>query len=51
MAETALICAGCEREVELCALCESEACAEAVCYRCLTVDLGEAVRGPHLHGG
>ncbi len=46
-----LVCRGCDREIELCAFCDSEGCEEAVCYRCLIVDLGETVAQPHGHGG
>lgn len=49
--DAALVCAGCGRELEACAFCESEECGEATCYRCLVIDLGETLAQPHEHGG
>jgi hypothetical protein len=45
------VCAGCDREVEVCAFCETDDCGEATCYRCMIVELGETVLSPHEHGG
>jgi hypothetical protein len=50
-AERVLVCAGCDRELEVCAFCETEDCAEATCYRCLIVELREFLPHPHEHGG
>ena len=51
MAEQAIVCRGCDRTMEVCSFCENEGCGEAVCYRCLIVDLGETIVEPHGHGG
>jgi hypothetical protein len=50
-ADPQVVCRGCDRQIEACAFCETEECAEAICYRCLTVELGETVVTPHTHGG
>jgi hypothetical protein len=50
-AEGAFVCRGCDREIEACAFCEADDCGEAICYRCLIVDLRETVPQPHQHGG
>ena len=49
--EPVLLCVGCERGIELCAFCDAERCETAICYRCLLVELGETIAGPHDHGG
>lgn len=49
--ETVVVCRGCDREIEACIVCDAEDCTEAECYRCVTVELGEARREPHDHGG
>lgn len=49
--ETVLVCGSCDRAIEECAFCEAETCAEACCYQCMTVELGETIRAPHEHGG
>ena len=49
--EVVLVCRGCERGIEVCSVCDAEDCAEVICYRCVTVELGEANREPHPHGG
>lgn len=49
--DTIVVCEGCERAIEVCAVCEDGGCAEAVCYRCVALDLAERVPEPHVHGG
>jgi len=46
-----LPCAGCEREIDRCAFCDEEDCAEAVCDDCLRLQLGERTPRIHEHGG
>jgi protein-arginine kinase activator protein McsA len=50
-AEQLVSCRSCDRQIEDCAFCETEGCAEAICYRCLTEELGERLTQPHTHGG
>ena len=47
----AVICEGCARGIELCAFCDDAECGEAICYRCLILELGETIAQPHDHGG
>jgi hypothetical protein len=49
--EAAIVCLGCDREIEACAFCDSEGCGEAMCYRCVLEELGETASQPHEHGG
>jgi hypothetical protein len=51
MGEQVIVCHGCDRAIETCAFCENDRCGEAVCYRCLIVELGESIAEPHAHGG
>jgi hypothetical protein len=51
MAAEVFACRGCDREIEACAFCEAGDCGDAICYRCLIVDLRETVPQPHQHGG
>lgn len=51
MGEQALVCDGCDRAIDMCSFCERDDCGEGTCYRCLIVDLGETITGPHDHGG
>jgi hypothetical protein len=44
-------CASCERDIEVCFVCEREDCPEGRCYRCVVIDLREFLPQPHLHGG
>ncbi len=44
-------CSGCDRGLECCALCQSDECGAAICYRCLALDTGQTSRQPHEHGG
>ena len=44
-------CSHCDRVIEICSFCDEEACAEALCYRCVLVDVTGALLHPHLHGG
>jgi hypothetical protein len=46
-----LTCTRCGATVERCAFCERDECAEAICYRCLRLALGESLAQPHEHGG
>ena len=50
-AEGAMVCAGCERRIEVCAFCDEVECGVAICYRCLIFEVGESVAHPHRHGG
>jgi hypothetical protein len=50
MAEV-LVCSGCEREIECCALCEEEGCGAEICYRCVLYETKESIPQPHTHGG
>jgi hypothetical protein len=36
------VCAGCGRGIDYCAFCDEDVCKEAICYRCLLYELGEA---------
>ncbi|HEX6261942.1 MAG TPA: hypothetical protein VF097_03735 [Actinomycetota bacterium] len=44
-------CVVCGREIEVCACCEKEDCAEAICYPDLAVRVGQSLPQPHTHGG
>lgn len=44
-------CVVCGREVEVCACCEKEDCAQAICYPDLAVRVGQSIRVLHTHGG
>jgi hypothetical protein len=37
-----LVCAGCGRQVDVCAFCDKDECTETICYRCLLYELDEA---------
>ena len=49
--EHALRCSGCEREIEWCSFCDDERCGVSLCYRCVIIELGEALPPLHAHGG
>ena len=38
MASEAVVCRGCERDIELCSFCEDNDCGDPTCYRCVTVE-------------
>ena len=44
-------CTRCDAVVEVCAVCERDVCGDAVCYRCLRIEVRQAIRQPHIHGG
>lgn len=50
-AETVLVCSGCDRGIEVCAFCDADGCEQAICYRCVILELGETTSQPHEHGG
>jgi hypothetical protein len=37
--------------IEFCAFCERPECPDAICARCLRIELGESMAQPHAHGG
>jgi hypothetical protein len=39
-----LVCSGCRRAIEWCAVCDRENCQAALCYACLVKVLREPVR-------
>ncbi len=41
-----LICRTCGTAMELCAFCEREDCRRAICYRCLRIQVGQALPHP-----
>lgn len=49
--DVTLVCKGCDRGIDACAFCDEEDCGDAICYRCMVVELGETIAGPHEHGG
>jgi hypothetical protein len=49
--DVTLVCTRCGVAIELCAFCERAACPEAICARCLRIELGESMAQPHAHGG
>lgn len=51
MAEDERRCVVCERVVEVCACCEKEDCAEAICYPDLAIRVGQSLPQLHTHGG
>jgi hypothetical protein len=46
-----LICLECDRLLEACAFCDQEGCPSPSCYTCMAVDLHQALKQPHEHGG
>jgi hypothetical protein len=46
-----LACTLCTTLVEYCAFCDRDECPVIVCYKCLRIDLRQAVSEPHTHGG
>jgi hypothetical protein len=46
-----IVCAGCDRELEVCSFCEDEDCEAPTCYRCMIIELKEASPPLHGHGG
>jgi hypothetical protein len=46
-----LVCTRCGVAIELCGFCERAECPEAICARCLRIQLGESMDQPHAHGG
>jgi hypothetical protein len=46
-----LLCTRCGIVIELCSFCERAQCPEAICGRCLRIELGESMAQPHAHGG
>jgi hypothetical protein len=44
-------CSECEDLIEECEACERVDCGAAICYGCLTENLGEIRPQPHDHGG
>ncbi len=49
--QPAASCGQCGAAVERCAFCDEEQCLEALCYRCVRINLGLEVPQPHGHGG
>lgn len=49
--ETKGTCRGCGREIEWCSFCDRPDCDAAICFPCVSVELGESVAQPHEHGG
>ena len=47
----ALACADCGKAIDCCEFCDRPDCPAAVCYRCVSVALGQATRDLHDHGG
>jgi hypothetical protein len=46
-----LLCTRCGVVIELCAFCERAQCPDAICARCLRIELGESMAQPHARGG
>ena len=46
-----IVCADCDRRIEICCFCEDPDCRVAVCDRCVRTALRESVKQPHSHGG
>ncbi len=44
-------CSRCGTPIDECAFCDEPECAAAICYECLNLALGQAIRQPHIHGG
>jgi hypothetical protein len=49
--EARLECTRCGARIEVCAFCESLACSNVICYRCLRQELRQSFAQPHAHGG
>jgi hypothetical protein len=47
----AVVCADCDREIEMCCFCQDEDCRVAVCDPCMRTALHESMKQPHAHGG
>jgi hypothetical protein len=46
-----LTCTVCRREIDCCEFCDEIDCGVAICYRCASLALGQAIPQPHRHGG
>lgn len=46
-----LPCSNCGRGTDECVFCQDPDCHRVICHSCLIVELGEAMREPHDHGG
>jgi hypothetical protein len=49
--KVSVICVQCGSAIEVCSFCERLDCGQAICYRCLRLELRESMAHPHLHGG
>ena len=50
-AKDRIVCADCDRRIEICCFCQEEECTVAICDRCVRTALRESIKTPHAHGG
>lgn len=44
-------CTKCGRPIEECVGCDEPDCRNPICNDCLRIEVGQAERQPHMHGG